>query len=64
MQWLRDKPCDMTDALMTECITVPEEKEMFRKQAEKDWELILLHRAAELMPGIYQTIQPSTSSHL
>jgi hypothetical protein len=23
-----------------------------------------LHRAAELMPGIYQTIQPSTSSHL
>jgi hypothetical protein len=54
MHWLRDKPCDITGALSHNWTTVPEEKEKFRKQAEKDWELILLHRAAELMPGIKQ----------
>ncbi|KAK3741100.1 hypothetical protein QZH41_013920, partial [Actinostola sp. cb2023] len=30
---------------------IPEENEKFRQQAAKDWERILLHRAAELVPG-------------
>ena len=32
-------------------ITVKEEAEKFKEQAEKDWETILLARAKELAPG-------------
>ena len=32
-------------------ITVKEEEEKFKEQAEKDWETILLARAKELAPG-------------
>ncbi|XP_031574718.1 probable S-adenosylmethionine-dependent methyltransferase At5g37970 isoform X1 [Actinia tenebrosa] len=49
--WLRDKPCDMTGTTCHLFITVPEEKEKFGAQAEKDWELYLTKRAAELSPG-------------
>ena len=52
MHWLRDAPCNMTDALLPAWITLPEEKEKYRDQAEKDWELILLNRAAEMIRGI------------
>ncbi|XP_031575071.1 probable S-adenosylmethionine-dependent methyltransferase At5g38100, partial [Actinia tenebrosa] len=48
--WLRDKPCDITDATSYVASTVPEVKQKYREQAEKDWELILMKRAAELMP--------------
>lgn len=51
MHCLHDEPCDITGALLHKWITVPEEEEKFRKQAEKDWETILMRRAAELMPG-------------
>lgn len=32
-------------------ITVSEEAEKFKKQAERDWETLLLARAKELAPG-------------
>ena len=53
MHWLSKKPCDITDALHHTMITVPEEAEKFKEQAERDWETILLKRAAELAPGLY-----------
>ncbi|XP_031554663.1 probable S-adenosylmethionine-dependent methyltransferase At5g37970 [Actinia tenebrosa] len=49
--WLRDKPCDITGTIFPLFTTVPQEKEKFRVQAEKDWELYLTKRAAELRPG-------------
>ncbi|XP_028515288.1 caffeine synthase 1 [Exaiptasia diaphana] len=49
--WLRKKPCDITGALHQSMMTDQKEKEMFAKQAEKDWELFLLNRAEELVPG-------------
>ena len=51
MHWLREKPCDVTGALHHTMITVPEEKEKFRSQAAKDWEMQLLARAKELASG-------------
>ena len=51
MHWLREKPCDITGALHHTMATDPEEKKKFSQQAEKDWELILLQRAKELVPG-------------
>ena len=51
LHWLREKPCDITGALRQQFITVPEEKEKFRAEAEKDWELYLTMRAEELRPG-------------
>ena len=49
--WLSKKPCDLTDDIMSIFNKVPDENEKFRLQAERDWEQILLHRAAELVPG-------------
>ncbi|KAJ7331670.1 hypothetical protein OS493_019263 [Desmophyllum pertusum] len=49
--WLNIKPCDITGALDHTMITIPEEAEVFKKQAAKDWETILLNRAKELAPG-------------
>ncbi|EDO41987.1 predicted protein [Nematostella vectensis] len=51
MHWLRDKPCDITGALCHIMGTDVKEKEAFARQAAKDWETILLHRAAELKSG-------------
>ena len=51
MHWLREKPCDVTGALHHTMITVPEEAERFRIQAEKDWETLLLARAKEMASG-------------
>ncbi|KAJ7331667.1 hypothetical protein OS493_019260 [Desmophyllum pertusum] len=49
--WFSRKPCDITGALHHTMITIPEEAEVFEKQAAKDWETILLNRAKELAPG-------------
>ena len=49
--WFSRKPCDITGALHHTMITIPEEAEVFKKQAAKDWETILLNRAKELAPG-------------
>ena len=49
--WLSEKPCDITGALHQPMITVPEEAKKFKKQAERDWETLLLARAKELAPG-------------
>ena len=51
MHWLSEKPCDVTGAIFQSMISVPEEVEKFREQAERDWATILLHRAAELADG-------------
>ena len=51
MHWLREKPCDVTEALHHTMITDPEEAERFRIQAEKDWETLLLARAKEMASG-------------
>ena len=51
MHWLQKKPCNITGALHHTMITVPEELEKYKVQAEKDWETILLNRATELAPG-------------
>jgi len=51
LHWLHEKPCDITGALHHPMITIPEEAEVFKKQAAKDWETILLARAKELAPG-------------
>ncbi|KAL9964115.1 hypothetical protein ACROYT_G027699 [Oculina patagonica] len=45
------KPCDITGALHHSMITKQEEAEIFKKQAAKDWETILLYRAKEMAPG-------------
>ena len=39
-------------------ITVPEEAERFRIQAEKDWETLLLARAKEMASGKYKNTNP------
>ena len=51
LHWLSEKPCDITGALHHTMITAPEEAGIFKEQAERDWETILLKRAAELTPG-------------
>ena len=51
LHWLSKKPCDITDALLHVMITAPEEAGIFKEQAERDWETILLKRTAELAPG-------------
>ncbi|KAL9964066.1 hypothetical protein ACROYT_G027644 [Oculina patagonica] len=48
--WMSRKPCDITGALHHSMITILEEAEIFKKQAAKDWETILLNRAKELAP--------------
>ena len=37
-------------------ITIPEEAEIFKKQAAKDWETILLNRAKEMASGSSQLL--------
>lgn len=51
MHWLKEKPCDISGAIFHTMITDQEEKEKFAKPAVKDWELFLLKRAEELVPG-------------
>jgi len=50
-QWLRQKPCNLTKAILHCLSEVPDEIREFRKQAEKDWERFLLMRARELSKG-------------
>lgn len=51
IQWLRKKPCNLTRAILHSFSEVPQERNMFAKQAEKDWEQFLLMRAKELAKG-------------
>lgn len=50
MHWLSRKPCDIPDHVHAVGATGPSLTE-FQGQAAKDWEAILLCRAAELAPG-------------
>lgn len=54
-QWLRQKPCNLTKAILHCLSEVPDEIREFSKQAEKDWELFLLMRARELSKGKKET---------
>ncbi|CAG9460401.1 unnamed protein product [Pedinophyceae sp. YPF-701] len=49
MHWLSEKPCDLSTVHMTQAS--PDELGPWRAQAAKDYERILLARAAELAPG-------------
>ncbi|XP_014678020.1 PREDICTED: salicylate carboxymethyltransferase-like [Priapulus caudatus] len=51
MHWLSKRPCTITGAVHFTGITVPEEKEKFKRQAAEDWATILVNRAKELQPG-------------
>ncbi|XP_078379565.1 uncharacterized protein LOC144662597 isoform X2 [Oculina patagonica] len=51
MHWLRDKPRDVPGASMHIMAKDPETAEKLKKQAAEDWELLLLQRAKELVPG-------------
>ena len=50
MQWLSAKPVDLPDAVHSVRATGSEHA-AFAAQARSDWEAILSHRAAELVPG-------------
>ena len=50
-QWLSQKPCNLTKAILHCLSEVPDERSEFSKQAEKDWERFLLMRARELLKG-------------
>ncbi|KAJ7390616.1 hypothetical protein OS493_024005 [Desmophyllum pertusum] len=51
VQWLSRKPCNLTKALLYRFSEVPDEKNEFIRQAEKDWERFMLMRARELSKG-------------
>ena len=51
MQWLSTKPCNITNGLKSYQSKIESERKSFKEQAAKDWELILLHRAAEMRSG-------------
>ncbi|XP_022777779.1 indole-3-acetate O-methyltransferase 1-like [Stylophora pistillata] len=51
IQWLRKKPCNLTKAVLCYFSKVQGERNLFTKQAEKDWEQFLLMRAKELAKG-------------
>ncbi|MCG8354896.1 MAG: class I SAM-dependent methyltransferase [Kiloniellales bacterium] len=50
MHWLSAKPCDISDHVQAVGARGAE-LEAFAEQGRRDWETILLHRAAELAPG-------------
>ena len=51
MHWLREKPCNVKGAFDHYLVEDPETEEKLKKQAAEDWELLLLLRAKELVPG-------------
>jgi indole-3-acetate O-methyltransferase len=51
MHWLTAVPCQIPDAIHSACSTHPATLASFATQAAKDWEHILLRRAAELKSG-------------
>jgi len=50
MHYVSEKPCELTSHVHM-VGALAEEQQQFRDQAAKDWERILLARAAELIPG-------------
>ena len=53
MHCLSEKPCNITDGLHHTMIQDEDERELFRLQAAKDWETILINRASEIKPGMF-----------
>jgi len=56
MHCLSEKPCNITDGLHHTMIQDEDERELFRLQAAKDWETILINRASEIKPGGYLVV--------
>ena len=50
MHYVSEKPCQITDHVHMVGANI-EEREKFTRQAARDWERILLGRAAELVTG-------------
>ena len=57
MHWLSTKPGNISDHLHPVGARGAE-LEAYREQARRDWETLLLHRAAELVPGGYLVLAP------
>ena len=55
MHWLSAKPCNIADGLHHTMIQDEKEKELFKKQAAKDWQTILANRAEEMKTGRFIT---------
>ncbi|XP_078369098.1 uncharacterized protein LOC144653059 [Oculina patagonica] len=51
VQWLSEKPCNLSDSFFHLMSKDEKAKEMFSKYAARDWETFLLLRAQELSPG-------------
>ncbi|XP_065058832.1 uncharacterized protein LOC135686513 isoform X2 [Rhopilema esculentum] len=51
MHWLSKKPCDITGGLHHTMIKDENEAKLFKEQAAKDWQTILVNRAKEIKPG-------------
>lgn len=51
MHWLTELPAQIPDALHSACSTDPAALAAFDAQAARDWDRIMLMRAAELKPG-------------
>ena len=54
MHWLHDKPRDVPGVFNHILVEEPETAEKLKRQAAKDWELLLLQRAKEMAPGEMQ----------
>ena len=52
-----NRPCELSDCLHHVQSNVAEEKDAFSRQAVRDWETILLHRARELATGMKGIVQ-------
>ena len=51
MHWFREKPPNVKGAFHHILVEDPETAEKLKKQAEEDWELLLLQREKEMAPG-------------
>ncbi|CAH1268263.1 Hypp3849 [Branchiostoma lanceolatum] len=51
LHWLQEKPCSLPNATLHKFETDEKSTQLFAIQAAKDWELFLLQRAKELVPG-------------
>ena len=53
LHWLREKPCNLRNSIHHTLSDNAQEKELFAKQAAKDWEEILVKRSEEMKTGTH-----------
>ena len=56
MHWLSAKPCNITGGLHHTMIQDENEKKLFKNQAAKDWQTILINRAKEMKTGFVKNL--------